>query len=494
MVNHRKGFTATQSKITSRRLRTATLGTHMPRRSARHMNGDSVGFSSPRKQKRAARGYVESVLPTASGGGSSKYSHRVSRREYSQGIQRRARMKRVGILLACVLVVGCVGFGVGIATFFGSLDAKLALKDSNVSSALVAPNAQEAFYTVVAADLDPAGSANAQEGPDALALVRVDTASRAATVVSVPSNLQVSLSDGKVHPLREATTLGGDAALVGAIASSAGVSVSHYVKIDAAGIVRLVDELGGIEVNVAEEVDDPAAGNVYIPSGLQTLDGQTALTFLRASNFADALETQTANQRELLTALSLNLVNRGSFDLLSLMDVSGGPFGTDVSVNDIRGLAESLHGMDASTTKGALLPGYEKTSGEVDYYVASSAAWTAMMERVAAGEDPETQDVLAAVDPGSFTLTLRNGGGITGAAAQMTATLQGLGFNVTETGNTDTSVYTETLVIYKDGAYEAAAQTVLSTLGVGRAVSGGEFYTFDTDVLVILGKDWKPAA
>ena len=80
MVNKRKqGLTQARAKLTSHRMRSATVGTHVPRRSSRHMNGEAVGFSSPRKRKRAARGIVETILPvTSSGESSSQYARRVS--------------------------------------------------------------------------------------------------------------------------------------------------------------------------------------------------------------------------------------------------------------------------------------------------------------------------------------------------------------------------------------------------------------------------------
>lgn len=150
MVNKRKqGFTQARSKLTSHRMRSATVGTHVPRRSSRHMNGESVGFSSPRKQKRAARGIVDTILPTTtSGESSSQYARRVSRREFSQGIQRKARIRRILVLVACLLAVVCVAAGVGVATFFGSLDSKLALKDSDASTALRAAKADAAYYKI----------------------------------------------------------------------------------------------------------------------------------------------------------------------------------------------------------------------------------------------------------------------------------------------------------------------------------------------------------
>ena len=107
-----------------------------------------------------------------------------------------------------------------------------------------------------------------------------------------------------------------------------------------------------------------------------------------------------------------------------------------------------------------------------------------------AGADTGTQTVN--VDPASFTITVRNGAGITGAASQMADQLRAGGFNVADIGNTDSPVYDETLVIYKDPAFEQAAQSVASALTSGRVVNGGDYYTFDTDVLVVLGADWKP--
>ena len=488
----KKGFTATRSKLTSRRLRTATVGTHVPRRSRADTNAASVGFSNPRKQRRATRGYVDTILPsTATRESSSQYARRVSRREFADEVRRRSRMRRTVALVACA-VVALVAAGVaGTAAFFGSLDSRMGLAGSDASSALAAEKEGEPFYALVAADLDEAGSAGAVEGPDALALVRIDEAARAVSVVSIPANLRVVLSDGEAHPVRDAAA-SGDAALVKAAADFAGVDIAHFVKTDAAGITRLVD---AVEVDISEEVDDPAAGDVYLPAGRQVLGGREALTLLRASNFENGVEQQASNQRAVLGALSLKLLGGGTLDLLSLLDKVGGSFRTDLGAQGALSLAGKLRGMDASAVRGALVPGQELQGDGASLYAASSDAWSTMMERVEAGEDPAVADEAPSVDPASFTITVRNGSAITGGAAQLAGTLEGRGFKVVETGNTDVyAAYDETLVVYNDDAYEAAAQTVVDALGFGRTVAGNGFYTFESDVLVVLGEDWKPTA
>lgn len=491
----KKGFTATRSKLTSRRLRTATVGTHVPRRSRADTNAASVGFSNPRKQRRATRGYVDTILPsTATRESSSQYARRVSRREFADEVRRRSRMRRTVALVACA-VVALVAAGVaGTAAFFGSLDSRMGLAGSDASSALAAAKEGEPFYALVAADLDEAGSAGAVEGPDALALVRIDEAARAVSVVSIPANLRVVLSDGEAHPVRDAAA-SGDAALVKAVSDFAGVDIAHFVKTDAAGIMRLVDAAGGVETEISEEVDDPTAGDVYLPAGRQVLGGREALTLLRASNFESGVEQQASNQRAVLGALSLKLLGGGTLDLLSLLDEVGGSFRTDLGAQGALSLAGKLRGMDASAVRGALVPGQELQGDGASLYAASSDAWSTMMERVEAGEDPAVADEAPSVDPASFTITVRNGSAITGGAAQLAGTLEGRGFKVVETGNTDVyAAYDETLVVYNDDAYEAAAQTVVDALGFGRTVAGNGFYTFESDVLVVLGEDWKPTA
>ena len=117
-------------------MRSATLGSHVPRVRPAHMNADQVGFSSPRRQKRAQRGYVSNVMLSAQGPRSrTGYARGL---EFSPGVKRRTLAKRVGIAVAVVAVLAAVAYGVGSFTLMGNLNGKLALKDSDAAKALTA--------------------------------------------------------------------------------------------------------------------------------------------------------------------------------------------------------------------------------------------------------------------------------------------------------------------------------------------------------------------
>ena len=118
-----------------------------------------------------------------------------------------------------------------------------------------------------------------------------------------------------------------------------------------------------------------------------------------------------------------------------------------------------------------------------------------MMELVDAGQPPVVdEDAYAQVDRGSFKLEVRNGAGITGGAAQVGEILAADGFNVAGTGNADSSEFPETLVVYDGEEHKEQAEEVVRALGTGRAIVGAGYYEYETDVLVIIGRDWKPVA
>ncbi|MEG0505123.1 MAG: LytR C-terminal domain-containing protein, partial [Raoultibacter sp.] len=235
--------------------------------------------------------------------------------------------------------------------------------------------------------------------------------------------------------------------------------------------------------------------SLYIAPGLQTLDGNAVLTLCRAANFADAIETRTANQRAVAGALVEKLLATNMFSIIPTLDSIASMVKTDYSAGDAIAVIDLLRGFNMDEAYSLQLPGYgtTNTSTGVEYFVASGTEWIEMLTALDAGEDPLAENAAVLdVDPASFTITVQNGSGLTGGASLMTDLLAQGGFNVTASGNAERYVYNETLVVYKDAAFSNAAEALVKYLGTGRAIASNGYYTFDTDVLVVLGKDWQP--
>ena len=91
--------------------------------------------------------------------------------------------------------------------------------------------------------------------------------------------------------------------------------------------------------------------------------------------------------------------------------------------------------------------------------------------------------------PSSVSVAVRNGAGIDGVATQAADILKAAGFDIAEIADANQFVYDETLIVY--GENEAAATLVLENLSQGVLVPSRGMYTFSTDVLIVVGKDWR---
>ena len=501
----KKGFSASQTRRTSLRMGDSMIGSHHERSSAgrgRHAAGRSntgttkVDFSDGRRSRRATRGYVDQVdVAATSGESDADYARRRNRRGYVEQIQSQARKRRLIVGAVIALAIVAVAVFAGTSAFFAFSDSQLSLGDSNAADALAAPAEGQASYVLCTASLGSATEPAAAEG-EAYQVVRVDAGTRTLTFVSVPPQIMVELSDGQVHPLSEARSVGGDAELIGQIEELLGVEISHFARTDAAGLSRLVELVGGVPVDVLAEVDDPRAGVNVLAAGQQTLDAAQALTLLRASNFTDSYLTQAKNRAAFTVNLAGRALSGEGLSFASVIADGAAAVSTDWTSAQLIALGDSLRPLSEATVYAAVVPGrLVEADGAVSYEVAGEEL-AAMMEAVKAGNAPESAEGnVANVDRAAVTVEVRNGSGIQGAAARCGELLTSDGYAVKAVGNVDEgTAYPETLVIYKGDENEIAAKAVVSDLSAGRVVNGGDFYSFDTDVLVIIGQDWIGAS
>ena len=415
---------------------------------------------------------------------------------YAAATQHRARSRRVLWGIVIVVVVVGLALGAGFLAFRGSIGSSLELKGSDAKNALAATRSDEPYYALIAVDLGAVAVPLDHAGPDVLFLARVDRDAQTLSLVCIPAGLQVVTDNGarRVADLAEQ----GDATLIQTLANFAKVDISHYVKVRKGGLEGIVDALDGVEVYIDQVIDDPHAGDVYLPVGDYTLNGASALTYLRASNLKLGVQDQLNHQASFASLLLEKLFSSEGVFQRRLESIDS-YFQTDLSLGDIEALQSWLSSKSAADIPCVVLPGYlTEVTGVVDtedaLYIASSDDMAAIIAALESGSAPDTtssSDVKPA-DPASFTVEVQNGTEIAGAAAVTADALKAAGFNVAAMGNAKQQIYTETLVVYKGAEGPSRAKAVIDALGVGRAIDADIYYTFDTDILVIIGSDFKP--
>lgn len=128
-------------------------------------------------------------------------------------------------------------------------------------------------------------------GSDTTLLVHVSADRQEAYGISLPRDALVTRPDcvgkdgetipgGELEMFNTAFALGGPACTIQTMEQLTGVLIDHYVTVDFNGFVDMVDAVGGVEVCIPKEVDDPVR-NIFFEAGTQTLEGRQALNYVR---------------------------------------------------------------------------------------------------------------------------------------------------------------------------------------------------------------------
>lgn len=150
---------------------------------------------------------------------------------------------------------------------------------------------------------------------DAIILARVDPVARTAVLLSIPRDLLVEIPGvgwdriNAAYAYGEANGTSGPALLMATVEHNFGVRVDAFAQVDFTGFVRVVDLLGGVVVDVPAPIkDDEFPGpaftyqRLYFSAGLQRLDGQRALAYVRTRHDDNDL-ARGLRQQQVLRAL-----------------------------------------------------------------------------------------------------------------------------------------------------------------------------------------------
>ncbi len=474
---------SSQFKKISRGVRGATIKNQLPDAPSMRKK-----FSNSRSAHAARRGEIHQVFPNTA----TLESRRVvNRYNFVERSVNRGRHRKIFLGIALAILVLALACFAAICVFIGTLDARLSVSDSSALSEALAideddEEEESAVYTVLAASFDNSSSI------EMVALVRTDSSSGQACVVTIPGNV---LDVDEEGTLSDAYAEDGDAGLVNAVEDLAGVQVSHYVYTDAVGFVSLVDALGGVELTLDSDVSDSQAGEITLSAGTQTLSGTQALFLCRANDFDNPDEGRAYNMALVAAGLFSKISEAEGLDFYLQLDNLADYFKTDMDVFSLAEFVNSLRNINLSNVMSGAMPTQTSELDGQSVKLAEDDAWSTMMERVTEGLSPleDIQDMIDAIDPSSLTITVNNGGGIEGAASSAAQILEDYGFSVSSIGNTSMQVYEETLVIYQDSENAEKADVIVTLLGLGRTVNGSVNYSFSTDILVVVGSDWESA-
>lgn len=165
-------------------------------------------------------------------------------------------------------------------------------KDKNVKiqKTLATKNLSEPFTVLLmGVDSENEDIQGSSFNGDSLVLITFNPNTLNATILSIPRDTYTSIScfaGQKKNKITHAAWYG-ESCMMSTIEKMFDVDIDYYVKINFKGVVKIVDSLGGVDVDVpysfCEQNSNREFGNstIYVREGYQTLNGEQALALAR---------------------------------------------------------------------------------------------------------------------------------------------------------------------------------------------------------------------
>ncbi|WP_406384645.1 LCP family protein [Streptomyces sp. NBC_01618] len=215
---------------------------------------------------------------------------------------------------------------------------------------------------------------------DTAMVVHIPEGRTKAVAVSIPRDTLVTRpectkADGSTLPSKERAmfngvySLAGPACVVKTVEKMSGVRIDHYMEINFAGFKDLVDAIGGVTIDVPQDIHDKSSG-LNLTAGPHKLDGTESLAYVRTRHgIGDGSDLgRIGLQQQFILALlsevkSQDLLGNpaNSFKIANSITRS---LTTDSGLASLTSLAEfarSMNGVDPGSMETIMLPvAYDK--------------------------------------------------------------------------------------------------------------------------------------
>ena len=463
-------------------------------------------------------------------------SRESSTQHYVKERKRRGFRKALRVFFGVLLALLVCGAGIAWA-YVNNISAKLSEGiDEELQATLTAPEVSQPFYMLLLGidrnydrtHMSSYGPSESAYRTDTIILARIDPINKKITLVSIHRDTLVDLGEYGVDKINAAFPYGGPAFITQVVSEFAGVPISHYAEVDFEQFISIVDVIGGVDVDLPVDVIDETYTHTNIPAGHQHLDGDDALHICRARHAYDAYGDgdvyRAANQRMVIGAIVKKTLSLDPISMADAVSQMAGSVKTTLTMDEILSLAVQFRGLDVDEDfYSGMEPTTSKYVYETWYEICDTAAWQRMMTRVDQGLSPyesADQDIAAGVagsiggfsssedeaaadlsavetpDPTdnvtpeySGSVLVLNGAGIDGLATRVTSSLSYAGFYAVS-GDADDWTHDTTLIVYNGEDHLPQAAAVNESLGGEMQVIPNDgSYTYDYDIVVILGQD-----
>lgn len=296
------------------------------------------------------------------------------------------------------------------------------------------------------------------ERADTIILVNEDPNLNRTVVLHIPRDLLVDIPGVGRGKINSALEHGADK-MVETVEHLTGLEVNHFVSVNFAGFISVVNALGGVDICVDRPLVDTLSGLNIPEAGCTNLRGSQALAFVRARHVqGDAIPdfSRIARQQQFIRAVLNKILSVGStFRLPSLIQAAEDNLVLDhnLGLYDLRDLTNELAQVGQEGVTFRVTPAVPILIDDVSYVELVEERALPLFERIRSGEDLGSlgkQEESTPLSPADITVQVFDAGSSVDAA-EVADYLGRAGFAVVEDVQPAPVGLTGSHVVYTSG-------------------------------------------
>ena len=326
---------------------------------------------------------------------------------------------------------------------------------------------------------------------DTIMLVHISPGRHRLTVVSIPRDTMVPVYECNSGPgytgqqanpagavqINSLLQIGGPTCRWKTVEQLTGVRIDHFIGIGMLGFVKVVNDLGGVNVCVPFNVKDPVSG-LNLKSGEQHITGVQALAFWRTrEDLGDGSDLQRIQRDQFMSVQVVKgVLHSGLLSnpirLLRIVSDAAASMTTDagMTVSDLVSIGQSFRDLSGQNVQFITMPNEKWTqnanrvqplqpqAGEV--FGAIARDMTVPKVSTTPGPSSTGGAQVLTTSPANVKVEVLNGSGVSRVANEAAAGLTSRGFNVTGTGDAPNFRYTKSVIEYSTAADLPAVNTL----------------------------------
>lgn len=210
---------------------------------------------------------------------------------------------------------------------------------------------------------------------DTLMVATLDPEKNQAALLSIPRDTRVKIKGYGYDKINAAYAYGDRKLTQSTVESLIGAKIDHYIVIDVHGFTKIIDALGGVDIDVEKRMyyEDPwdDDGGLYIDlqPGMQHMDGKTAITYVRYRDEEGDIG-RIRRQQKFMKAVMDKLVSPAIIPRLpSMVSAMYDAVETDMSISELLSFMGTLQEAKNNGLKSEMLPGKPVYIDDISYWI-----------------------------------------------------------------------------------------------------------------------------